>query len=372
MQICLGATYSWSVFVKPLRDLSGLSQATAQLPFTVFYFAFPVTVIFSGHALKRLGPAGSAATGTCVFGLGWMLASLGSEAFALTVIGVGLLAGVGVGLAYVVPLAVLVRWFPRQKGLVTGVAVAGFGVGAALISQSAGYLLSVQGYSPYAVFGVLGVAFLVIATTGALFMKFPGDAVEQHISLLPQGEILRRREFRILYGVMIVALAAGFSVNANMKELFPAGGIETGILGVSLFAIANALGRLAWGTFFDRTSASFALRANLLAQAAVLIASPWLLTAQAGFLTLAVGAGFNYGGVLVLYAATVTHVWGAKHVGQVYGMLFSANIIAAPVPILAGIWYDVTGAFEWFLVFLASLLIFSAVALTMTAKSRFR
>jgi len=63
MQLCLGATYSWSVFVGPLRQLTGLSQAAAQLPFTIFYFAFPATVIFSGVALQRLGPARSAVAG---------------------------------------------------------------------------------------------------------------------------------------------------------------------------------------------------------------------------------------------------------------------------------------------------------------------
>ena len=372
MQLCLGATYSWSVFVKPLRDLSGLSQANVQLPFTVFYFAFPVTVIFSGHVLKKLGPARSAAVGGLVFGLGWMLASLGSQHFALTVIGVGLLAGIGVGLAYVVPLAVLVRWFPQQKGLVTGVAVAGFGAGAALISQSAGYLISAQGYTPYAVFGLLGCVFLVMATGAGLFMKFPGEIGEQQTSLLPYKEILRRSEFRILYAVMIVALAAGFSVNANMKELFPSGGAATGIMGVSLFAVANAVGRLAWGAFFDRTSASIALRANLIAQAIVLLASPWLLASEPGFLILAVAAGFNYGGVLVLYAATVTHVWGAERVGQVYGMLFSANIAAAPAPMLAGLWYDATNDFAWFFCTLSFLLVFSAVAIAKKGKSALR
>lgn len=360
MQLCLGATYSWSVFVKPLRDLTGLSQAIVQTPFTVFYFAFPLTVIFSGVVLTRLGPARSAAAGGLLFGLGWMLASLGAQHFAMTVIGIGLLAGIGVGLAYVVPLAVLVQWFPHQKGLVTGVAVAGFGGGAALISQIAGRLVSVQGLSPYTVFGLMGCVFVVIATAAGLVMKFPPGGTQQAAVLLPYKDILRRKEFRLLYAVMIVALAAGFSVNANLKELFPAGGIAVGILGVSVFAIANAVGRIAWGALFDRTSNGTAVRINLIAQACVFLASPWLLMSEPGFLVLAVAAGFNYGGVLVLYASTVTHVWGAGRVGQVYGMLFSANIVAAPAPVLAGLWYDATKNFWGFLIAVAVVLLFCA------------
>lgn len=77
MQMCLGATYSWSVFVKPLRELTGVSQGLAQLPFSVFYFAFPATMIFSGTFLRILGPRGCAMTGGVLFGSGWLVASLG-------------------------------------------------------------------------------------------------------------------------------------------------------------------------------------------------------------------------------------------------------------------------------------------------------
>jgi MFS transporter, OFA family, oxalate/formate antiporter len=360
MQLCLGATYSWSVFVKPVRDLTGFSQAIAQLPFSVFYFSFPLTLIFAGYILKRLGPGWSAAIGSMVFGAGWMLASMGSHHFAWTVAGVGLCAGAGVGMAYVVPISVLVQWFPNQKGLVTGVAVTGFGAGAALISQIAGYLLSGGGFSPYEVLGLLGCAFLVVGTAAGSLMKYPDGARVQDTPLLPYKEILGRREFRVLYALMIIALAAGFSVNANMKELFPSGGVGVGILGVSLFAIANAIGRMVWGALFDRTPPGFAVRLNLLCQGVVLLASPWLLKSEPGFLLMAVTAGFNYGGVLVLWAATVTHVWGAKRVGQVYGMLFSSNILAAPAPMLAGLWYDMTGNFMLFFCALAILLIWSA------------
>ena len=55
MQMCLGATYSWSVYVQPLKALTGLAQGPVQLPFSVFYFAFPLTMIFAGLWLPRLG-----------------------------------------------------------------------------------------------------------------------------------------------------------------------------------------------------------------------------------------------------------------------------------------------------------------------------
>lgn len=92
MQMCLGATYSWSVYVQPLRELTGLMQGPVQLPFTLFYFAFPATMIASGSLLPRLGPRRAAVMGGLLFGCGWMLASLGSRHFAFTTVGIGLLA----------------------------------------------------------------------------------------------------------------------------------------------------------------------------------------------------------------------------------------------------------------------------------------
>ena len=59
----------------------------------------------------------------------------GNIHFSFTVLGIGLLGGVGVGFAYLVPIATCILWFPRHRGLVTGIAVAGFGGGAALIAQ---------------------------------------------------------------------------------------------------------------------------------------------------------------------------------------------------------------------------------------------
>ena len=146
MQMCLGATYSWSVYVGPLKALAGLGQGPAQLPFTIFYFAFPATMAGAGMLLPKLGPRRCAVIGGALFGSGWLLAGFGGRWFGFVALGIGGLAGVGAGIAYIVPIATCIRWFPHRKGLVTGVAVAGFGGGAALVSQAGGWLMSAYGY----------------------------------------------------------------------------------------------------------------------------------------------------------------------------------------------------------------------------------
>jgi len=363
MQMCLGATYSWAVFVPPLRGLTGLSQGAVQLPFSVFYVVFPLTMILSGTLISRLGPRLCAVAGGLVFGGGWLLAGLGAHNFFFTVAGIGLLAGVGVGFAYIVPIATCIQWFPRHRGLVTGIAVAGFGGGAALLSQAAGYLMKTQELTPFAVFGRFGLAFLVLVTLTGLVMENPvregrdGPARTR----LPLAGILGRRVFWVLYAAMFTGLAAGFAVNANLRDLCPGSGVRAGVLAVSLFAVANALGRILWGGLFDRISPRRILQANLLCQAAVLLGGPWILDSEPGLLTFAGLTGLNYGGVLVIYASSSARIWGNENVGQVYGWLFSSNVPAALAPLLAAMAYDLSGEFTTALRVIGLLLLAAAL-----------
>ncbi|MEX1297962.1 MAG: MFS transporter [Desulfotignum sp.] len=363
MQVCLGATYSWSVYVQPLKDLTGLAQGPVQVPFTLFYFIFPLTMMIAGGFLPKLGPRISAMTGGLLFGGGWLLAGLGSRSFAFTILGIGGMAGIGAGMAYIVPIAVCIRWFPRSQGLVTGIAVAGFGGGAALVSQVGGILISSLGYTPFETFTAFGLLFLCLVISAGSMMRFP--AAETKTVSVPSfrpGQVLGHANFHLLYLAMFMGLAAGFAVNANLKEIFqgPGSSAHIGITAVSLFALANAGGRVIWGTVFDRIQAASAIQANLICQAAVLAAAPILAKSVSGFWTFALLTGFNYGGVLVIYVSSAARSWGSRHISRIYGWLFTANIPAALSPIAAGFVFDI---FTDFTPALAGL----ALLLTMTA-----
>lgn len=345
MQMCLGATYSWSVYVQPLKQSTGLLQGPVQLPFTLFYFAFPLTMILAGQLLHRLGPRVCAVGGGVVFGCGWLLAGFGDVHFGYTVLGIGLLAGIGVGFAYIVPIATSILWFPHHKGLVTGIAVAGFGGGAALVSQAGAWLLTAQGATPFDTFRILGLVFMVLVAGAGLCMQPPPGVQMKRNRQFNLRQIVFHRRFGMHYLAMGCGLAAGFTVNANLKELFAGENLTAGVTAVGVFALANAFGRIAWGWLFDRLGGRTMVGANLLFQALVLLLAPWILVSSRGLLLFAGLTGFNYGGVLVLYASSVATHWGSASLGQVYSLLFSANIPAALAPLLAGMVFDATGSF---------------------------
>jgi len=363
MQLCLGATYSWSVFVGPLRTTTGLGQGLVQFPFSIFYVVFPATMLFSGLLMVRFGPRFCAGIGTVLFGGGWIIASLGSEHFLLTVAGIGILGGVGVGLAYLVPVAVGVHWFPRHKGLVTGITLAGFGGGAALISQIAGRLMNDYAYTPFDIFGLLGAVYIVLAGLGSLNMRFalPTAGHIHKPQALTIREVAGRSTFWFLYLTMFAGLIAGFTVNANMTRLYNGSEVKAGVLAVSFFAIANALGRIVWGFFFDRVQTTTAIKFNLILQALLMLSCYWTLRCPLGLYLFALIAGLNYGGLLVIHASASARYWGGQNVGQVFGWLSSSNIPAALAPVLTGLTYDRLGYFTIPLVAIGVLLALVAI-----------
>lgn len=366
--MCLGATYSWSVYVHPIKMLTGLLQGAVQIPFTVFYFTFPAVMMLAGMLLPRLGTRRSAMLGGAVFGSGWILAGMGHIHFAFTVLGIGLLGGIGAGFAYIVPIAVCIQWFPRHKGLVTGIAVAGFGGGAALVSQVGGSLMALHSLTPFQTFSIFGTVFLILVVAAGSAMNPPEGKRPQKIPPLNPKSLIAVLEFRILYFAMFMGLVAGFTVNANLKELYTGLNTGAGIAAVSIFAIANAGGRIVWGTIFDRLAATSVIEANLVFQALVIGAAPWILHTAAGLWAFAALTGFNYGGVLVIYVSTAARRWGNENVARIYGWLFTSNIPAAISPMIAGAVYDRLGSFSLPLWVIAGLLVLTAFILRQAAK----
>lgn len=369
MQICLGATYSWSVYVHDIKALLGLSQTAAQVPFSVFYFVFPATMVVSGLILNKIGPRFSAMLGGALFASGWIIGSFGLSNFNFTILGNGVIAGIGAGIAYIVPISTCMKWFPRQKGLVTGIAVAGFGGGAALVSKIGGSLL-VGGATPFDLFKLFGFVFFLLTVSAGFFMVNPKETATEQAKPAPIKETLTNNAFLILYFAMSAGLAAGFAVNANIKELFTGANSGIGVTAVALFALANAVGRVTWGSLFDRFTTKNVIQVNLFAQAVLLMAAEPMLSSATGFLIFSSIAGFNYGGVLVLYAGAVARIWGAHSVATTYGWLFSANIPGAVAPIVAALCYDKTGSFGlalWGIAFL----ILAAIALLQWKQTLF-
>src|SRR4051812_46600147 len=143
-QVALGAVYAWSVFRVPLAKQFGWSISEITLTFTISIFVLGFAAFLGGLWLNRQGPRIVALTGGVLYGAGVFLASF-SHSLLWLYLSYGLIGGIGLGLGYIVPVAVLVKWFPDRRGLITGIAVGGFGAGAFITAPVATRLIQSVG-----------------------------------------------------------------------------------------------------------------------------------------------------------------------------------------------------------------------------------
>lgn len=310
---------------------------------------------------------------------------------------IGVLAGAGIGFAYVCPIAALIKWFPASKGLVAGVAVAGFGFGAYLFSHkslpiSAEVFIKAHGVRQ--LFLVHGLVCLVAIAVGALLLSNPPGAKAKSAQV-GDGEsawqqTLRRPAFYVLWlmyfsgamaGLMVIGILKPFA-GAQLVEAASAGSVTLepaqvddllarGVTAVGWLAIFNAVGRVVWGFLSDRVGRTVAFTAMFLFQAGVM----FCLAAMKSELSLAVAAslvGFNYGGCFALFPSATADLFGAKNLGVNYGWLFTSYGIAGVIGIAAGnIAKERTGSYAAAFTFAAILCLLSAalaIGLQVTRK----
>src|ERR1700738_2439992 len=173
LQIALGAVYAWSVFRVPLAKQFGCSVSEVTLTFTISIFVLGVAAFFGGLWLNKKGPRVVALTGGFLYGLGVFLASFSANKLWWLYLSYGVIGGIGVGFAYIVPIAVLVKWFPDRRGLMTGIAVGGFGAGALVTAPVATRLI--QSVGVLQTFAYIGIVFLVVSVVAGYFMQNPPD-----------------------------------------------------------------------------------------------------------------------------------------------------------------------------------------------------
>ena len=180
VQLAIGAVYAWSVFAKAMQEQEafGWSKAQSAVPFTVVIGMIFVGSYIGGRIQDRKGPRIVALVGGVIYSLGVILASFAdADRFWLLVLGYGILGGFGLGMVYIVPIAMLQKWFPDKPGLITGIAVAGFGFGAVITAPLGQQLINNTPDTPTKAFLPLGIGYLVAILAGATLLPEPPEGL---------------------------------------------------------------------------------------------------------------------------------------------------------------------------------------------------
>ena len=413
VMMTLGSVYSWSLFTQPLIAAFGWSNTTTTFAFGLAIFSVGMGAVIGGRWQDRVGPRPVTLTGVALWSGGNILMGLGVPTFGAwwMYLTYSVIGGLGVGMAYVTPVATVVKWFRDNRGLAGGIVVMGFGLGAAIynliVKSLPSFTAAAAAATDYAkamatanathqvfdaeslmlapehvqavmqVFIVSGFVFMIAGGLAAWYLTSPPArramdqlAADDELSFTTR-EMLRTPQFYHLWLMLFVNVTAGILLIGNalpiMQELAamqPQTAAEI-FAGVALF---NAFGRIFWGTVSDRIGrkGAFALLFGIQAITFMIIGGLHdgaALAAAYALVLLCFGGGF---GIMPSFCADY---FGTKHLGVNYGMLLTAWGMAGLVsPAFSAVIKDATGSFAGALAPVAVLLMLAIILPLITRK----
>ncbi|MDA3817732.1 MAG: MFS transporter [Prolixibacteraceae bacterium] len=337
----IGSVYAWSMFVPSLTFDYGFNAFQTQLVFGTIIATFTLSMLFSNRLQQFLSARGMYFMSAFLFGGGYFLASFSEGDFFLIFLGIGLMSGVGTGLGYMTSIALPVKWFPENKGFITGLAASGFAAGSIGLTFWAGWLLN-NGIGVFAVFRLIGLIYGAIILVLALFLPRNSSRILATIKPLKLNHSLW------LFVSMFFGTFAGLLVIGNIK-LIGAGRFTEDQLSMAIvvFSVSNLSGRLFWGWLSDKKKVMLLLTIALLMQGfgtLMVGIMEWPLILFMIFV-LFIGAGF--GANFVLFAHETARVFGVSNLSRIYPFVFLGYGLAGIVgPVTGGALFDTLGNFE--------------------------
>jgi OFA family oxalate/formate antiporter-like MFS transporter len=388
LMACLGTVYGWSLFAQPLAAAFGWSSARTTAPFAASIFFLGVGAIVGGRWQDRSGPRPVAIAGALLWGIGNLLAGLGTARFGWgwLVASYGVVGGLGLGLGYVTPVAAVTKWFPDRRGLGSGLVVMGFGLGAFFYAN---LLKAHLAAAPIEVvletFTLSGAVFLVLGGAAATFVRNPPVGLSLPISSggsatavgaspvadMAPAQALRRPQFWSLWAMLFLNVTAGILFISNaipiLRELTGAPPAAAAAA-YGAIAVANGLGRFFWGTVSDHIGrrAAYVLLYGiqvLLFLAASRVHSLGAASALFAVVLLCYGGGFG------TMPSFVADWFGTRHLGVNYGWILSAwGLAGIAGPLFVAFVKDRTGSYSGALPWIAGLLACAAILPLVTRR----
>jgi OFA family oxalate/formate antiporter-like MFS transporter len=374
IQLCLGTVYAWSVFKNDLVANHGWDELQTSATFMICIGVIGLAAAFGGILVDRKGPRLVATIGGLLFGLGTIIGGIGVEMENIPILylGYGLLGGIGNGFAYVTPIATLIRWFPDKRGLLTGLAVMGFGAGSFFMGRIAPANIAAWGV-PTTLY-VWGAVFLVLVVGSAMLFENPprcklpvkansqADATADDDSFTFE-EAIHTPQWWLEWTMLFLNVTAGIGLISQLspmgKELFrPLADIglspeqlviaidAAGGLVVAIASIFNGLGRLFWAWISDAIGRKAVFSTMFLSQAVLYLIVPhisnfYIFIVMASYLLACYGGGF------ATMPAFAADSFGSKNIGRIYGAMLTAWAAAGVAgPFIFAYIKEITGNFE--------------------------
>jgi MFS family permease len=352
VHICIGSVYAWSTFNRPFQALLPNAPSWFSPPYTTYSTALVLlglSAAFGGPWVERRGPRVAATAAALLFGCGLLIGGIGLalRQSILVFLGMGVIGGMGCGLGYIAPVSTLVKWFPDRRGMATGMAIMGFGGGAALASPLNVRFMASLGV-PTAVM-TLAAIYFVIMMIGARILRRPPEGWKpegwnppekiSHQKSVTRNAALRTPQFYLLWAMLFINVTAGIGILAQaspiVQDLFQQTPAQAATF-VLLLSIFNLIGRFFWASGSDYIGRRNTYLTFFAAQVVLFLLIPgvagrgdWLYFQASLFVVVSM-----YGGGFATIPAFLADIFGPNNVGAIHGVVltaWSAAAIAGPV-----------------------------------------
>jgi len=259
----IGTVYCWSLFKGDIASYVEKPVSEVEWAFSIAIFVLGMSAAFGGKFVEKdihkssllaaiFFVAGMAATGFFIY----------QKSLIGIYISYGVVMGIGLGIGYLTPVKTLMLWFKEQKGLATGLAVAGFGLAKVIASPLMEKLLGnrnsegllVNPTNIYTMFYILAAIYLVMMVVGHLILKKPAGYEEESTAMysFSYRKVLTNKTFIGIWLMFYINITCGLALISQEKGILAFIGFGAIGLVSSLTAIFNAGGRIAFSAWGDR------------------------------------------------------------------------------------------------------------------------
>ncbi|MGN0108519.1 MAG: OFA family MFS transporter [Bifidobacterium sp.] len=268
IHISIGTVYCWSVFKQLIADQMRVAPSTIEWGFSLAIFFLGMSAAFLGPVVEKDIRRSALISLVCfVAGFAGTGASIAAGWLPGVFICYGAIMGVGLGVGYLTPVKNLMLWFSDNKGLATGIAVAGFGLAKAIASPVMTWLIASVGLVN--MFYVLAVVYAIMMFAGFLLIRRPAGYVYSAAARVRRRTVMRRPVFWAIWLAFYLNITCGLALISQEKDILhdalvvmprfagldtaafatATAGVISTVLAVD--AVFNAVGRLGFSTLSD-------------------------------------------------------------------------------------------------------------------------
>ncbi len=374
LHISIGSVYAWSVVTRPIMQSMDITLQQVTWAFSIAILFLGTSAGFLGTYVERLGPRKSGLIATLFYVIGMVGTgyAISVQSLSLLYLFYGVIGGIGLGVGYITPVSTLVKWFPNNRGLATGLAIMGFGFASLVAGPAMQYFIATYGLVQN--FVIMGAVYAIIMVSSSLYIEppiaVPVKAMKQYEMAAPSQkqytvqEAVRTWQFYALWFLFFINITCGIGLLAvaspMAQEVIGMTPMQAASM-VGVIGILNGGGRIAWSTISDYIG-----RRNVypLFFAIEIVAFYFLADVKSSFLfqLLIFIIVTCYGGGFSCMPAYLSDLYGVKQLSAIHGRVLTAwGLAGIAGPLLLSTLHEMMNSYSFTLYVFSGLFVVNLV-----------